>query len=124
MSLMYGHRQLVPKERGGLCKGHAFLVRSLRDERVGQLLTVGAQVAKAVEGDGDEGVLNRFRSALEGMVLLDFTYERSRAELLGFLRAIGGQELVLEGEVDEGAPGSEAGDALFASLSPSLLSRL
>lgn len=113
MSLMDSHRQLVPEERGGLLKRHAFVVGSLIDEVVGQVDTMGAQVTKAVESHGDKGVIDRFRPLIVMAVLLFLSDEGRGAELLGFLIAISGQELVLDGEVDESALDSEAGDSLF-----------
>ena len=110
---MDSHRQLVPEERGRLLKRHAFVVGSLIDEVVGQVDTIGAQVTKAVERHGDKGVIDRFRPLLVIAVLLFLSDEGCGAELLGFLIAISGQELVLDGEVDEGALHSEARDSLF-----------
>jgi hypothetical protein len=54
VSLMDSHRQLVPEERGGLFKRHAFVMDSLLDEVVGQVHTMGAHVTKAGESDRDE----------------------------------------------------------------------
>ena len=83
------------------------------DEVVGEVDTMGAQVTKAVESHGDKGVIDRFRPLLVMAVLLFLSDEGRGAELLGFLIAISGQELVLDGEVDESALHSEAGDSLF-----------
>ncbi len=81
MSLMNVHREGVPEERGRLRELHALVFRSLVDEIVGQDLTVGARVAKTVEGDCDEVVIDLLCSLFEIVVLLFFAEGCRGAEL-------------------------------------------
>ena len=76
---------------------HAFVVRSLGDEIVGQVLTVGAHIAETVEGDGDKGVVDPLRSVLVVIVLLLLAFVRGCAELLGLVVAIAREHLVFDG---------------------------
>lgn len=93
---------LVPEERGGLSEAHTLVDRALADEIVEEILALGTKGTHAVTRDCEEVIAELLHSTFELVVLLLLTQLGGSTKFLSGKGKIGREELILDGEVNEG----------------------